>query len=437
MSRKDAFLFALLLLAAACLAPRPAFAIGGNSVVTANGPAVVHTTANSATVVYGGNATNSASLARAYGLQGAGASVADTVAVRAAGQQVAVTATRAVTAEALAAGAARVALNPVVGGVVLCITVCPALADLLTASQLRGTPAGGLEQGVGGSYQVGRAFLFSGKYFANPQAACQSQLVGGYANLHCGNFKSQQVGYWEWQLLNAQEQYINRGGGSYVYRDSCFDATGKEVAKTTAGLCPEATWTAANMPAAISRIQANLSPDKMADVARDVVSNGGQPEAGPVTVSGPASSTPRTVTQTGPNGTTTTNITNNYTYQGDTITWNETTTVNAPGGDTTTTTGPAPDTSSECEKNPDSLGCMRPGDLPTDKPQWQSRNVVFAVDELGLPSACPAPRQMVWRGTTLTLNYQPACDVAPMVKAALIIITAISCTLIVVQVIRS
>lgn len=89
---------------------------------------------------------------------------------------------------------------------------------------------------------------------------------------------------------------------------------------------------------------------------------------------------------------------------------------------------PAPEPDA-CREDPSRLGCAGFGDPPDDMPQWDERAVNLASENLGLPSGCPAPHVMAIRGWDVSLNYQPACDVAPLVRAGILALTALACLL--------
>jgi hypothetical protein len=216
------------------------------------------------------------------------------------------------------------------------------------------------------------------------------------------------------------------------------------------GLCPTGRYTAASQAeASAAMVNGSNFPStvvlaKADDVAQDILARGFPiPLASPYTATGPASATgtPTTTTTVAPGGattTTTTTPTTNYTYAGDTITYNTTNvtvTNNAGAITTTTTTTPAPDNepTSECAKNPNTVGCMKPGDLPTDAPVWQTRTVDYGAENLGFTGACPAPVTWVVFGLNLTWSYQPICDIAWMVRLALLIMAGLSAAGIVVR----
>jgi hypothetical protein len=170
-------------------------------------------------------------------------------------------------------------------------------------------------------------------------------------------------------------------------------------------------------------------------LAEDILNKGGTiPGAQPGTMTGPASATgsPTTTTTNNPDGTTkveTKTPSYAYTYAPQTINYSTTiTTVTNNAGDvTTTTTTEGEKPQSACEKNPDSIGCSKFGTPPTDAPKWKEVPVTYSPIDLGLPSGCPASRHMPWRGIDLVVNYAPACDVAPIIRAALLAMVALSC----------
>ena len=162
--------------------------------------------------------------------------------------------------------------------------------------------------------------------------------------------------------------------------------------------------------------------------------------SGPVTVTG----APTTTTTTGPTGaptTTTSTPTQNVSYTNNQYTYNTTVvTVTNNNGDVTTTTTmqgePAPEGKTDCDKYPDSIGCSKYGDPPSDAPIWKTQTIVYSEDALGLPSGCPPDRHFNFRGIDLQLRYQVLCDVAPTIKLALLALAALSCMFIVMQALK-
>jgi hypothetical protein len=204
------------------------------------------------------------------------------------------------------------------------------------------------------------------------------------------------------------------------------------------GKCPTGRHNHAGITpsAAGDLLEAQKPPDgealrRMAEdtLARDVPIEGAAPGgiAGPTSVPG----APTTTTHQNPDGTTKTTTktpTTNYTYSGDTINYTITTVtvINNAGDVTTTTEGTTPEESDACKVAPDSLGCSKMGTPGTDQPAWQTRDVVFAPEDLGFGAgSCPAPESWDVFGITLAWGYEPVCEVAPIIRLALLAFAAI------------
>jgi hypothetical protein len=173
---------------------------------------------------------------------------------------------------------------------------------------------------------------------------------------------------------------------------------------------------------------------ELSDMAQDAIARGQEIEASERTLNGPASvsGTPTTTTTTNPDAstvTTTKTPTTNYTYTTNTVNYTTTTvTVVNNAGDitTTTTTEGEPPESDQCKKNPDSVGCAKLGDPGTDKPAWETRDVLFTPEDLGFGAgSCPASNTWEVGPVTLTWGYEPVCDVAPMIRVALLLMASI------------
>lgn len=221
----------------------------------------------------------------------------------------------------------------------------------------------------------------------------------------------------------------------------CVNSSGVAVVQPTGGLCPQGTYTPATAEQVQAALLASPAPIDGPAVVTELLQRGATiPGDHPVTVTGPAAAPPRTVTTTGPGGAVnTTTINNTYNYAGDTITWNETVVNNGPDGETTTESDTPADERTDCEKSPGKVGCMDAGEPPTDKPVWETKEIVFAPESLGISGACPASQalNLPWSGLTLTVNWQPACDIAPGVRAALLAMTAMGALLYILMAVRS
>lgn len=90
-----------------------------------------------------------------------------------------------------------------------------------------------------------------------------------------------------------------------------------------------------------------------------------------------------------------------------------------------------------CDEHPERVGCQTleapddPG-IPSE-----TRTITYTADNLGFGSGCPAPRNFMFHGWALPLDYTPLCNVAPTIRLGLIAITALGCILIIIGVTRS
>lgn len=162
-------------------------------------------------------------------------------------------------------------------------------------------------------------------------------------------------------------------------------------------------------------------------------------ETDPGTARGPATivGQPTTRTSTTPEGTTTTTRTptTRFGYNGPTVTAEDDVTertVNPDGSiEQTTDSGlpPAEVPLTDCEKFPDDIGCMDSGTPPDTKPEWQEKTVVFTPESLGLSGSCPPPYTFTVHQIAMSMDYQPACDIAPIIRAGVLALTALGCML--------
>lgn len=208
------------------------------------------------------------------------------------------------------------------------------------------------------------------------------------------------------------------------------------------GLCPyTAEWRAAIASQALQKlVDSPPSPEKLSQIMDEVFRNGGSIDddgnhtlTGPSTVTG--SSSMKTVQR--PDGTSAVSITNttyNITYNNNSMSVTTTEKTTNPDGTTEETTTTPQKT--ECEKNPNSVGCADLTNNETAKPTWETKNVVYQVDSLGLPAACPAPWTGVVHGWNLSMSWQPACDVAPGIRAGVLALAALSALLLIITTIR-
>lgn len=447
------------------LAFGPCMAVGGLSVVTPFGPAVQYTTANAAQIIYGGrtvpsiSAGQAASLSRAYGLGSAAGDVAvtDAVAAPGIGLDVAeVVASRTVAASVLPQVA--VAAAAFSGG----FAVGSALYNWYHAANLQpdSSGSGGFVTMTGAQASTSTTYTLDNKaFYGSGYQACNAYMQAAYQSaitLYAG------YGY---TAIPSAPTYTDASpptckgtysvGGSVVVigpsvvtvvaQNKCYDVdTGLVTISPTGGLCPQGTLSPLSSDQAQSKLAVVPPPDPVG-VVKEAVTRGVPVPAGPVSLTGPASKPSGTVTTTtsspssgGSPSTTTTNVTNNYNYAGDTITRTQNvTTINNDGSTTTTTNTTPPDQRSECDKNPDTIGCTKFGDLPTNSPTWQSKTVTWASEDLGVGGSCPAPRDFSIRGWHMVMSYTPACNVAPTIAIGLQLLTALGCMLFIVQAVKT
>ncbi|MBI3145637.1 MAG: hypothetical protein HYZ18_10355 [Pseudogulbenkiania sp.] len=108
--------------------------------------------------------------------------------------------------------------------------------------------------------------------------------------------------------------------------------------------------------------------------------------------------------------TTTTNVYN--TDNSVKTTTNTTTANNNPAG-----AAPKEEQKTDCDKNPNSVGCSDWGDAP-DAPDigQQEINPTFSWSPFSLPSVCPQPQQLGLSFGTVALTWQPECDFATKIR---------------------
>jgi len=215
----------------------------------------------------------------------------------------------------------------------------------------------------------------------------------------------------------------------YAYPGGAPDSNGK---------CPTGTYADASESDVTTRVGPKIQT--AADVeklGRDLIGSGIDvaPYASPLpgTLSGPASVTqaPTTTTTTSPTGspqTTTTQTTNYITYNQNTFTWNNSTTTVKPDGTTDTTTETPEEQKSECEKNPEAIGCQKTdvpdvGDLQTKEKQvsW-SPDSGWGADN----AACPAKPNLSVLGVPITIDNTIFCGFFSGIRFAVIGISAVA-----------
>lgn len=176
------------------------------------------------------------------------------------------------------------------------------------------------------------------------------------------------------------------------------------------GKCNTGRYAPISSDAAVEKL-VQVPPDleKLRDAVREAVDSGMQDAPAAQELTGPESQTgtPESSTTTGPEGTTTTTKTPvyNYTYAGDTITYQTTyrteTCTGANSCSTTTTTPPKPteqDPEDPCTAAPDRAGCAKLGTPPSPEDLKKKDVPVSITPESGFGAGtgtCPGPIQLL------------------------------------------
>lgn len=430
----------LLRLLAAC-------ALGGfwlsahSASVTKSGPSVQHGP-NSATVGYPGGLAREILGRRDYTPVADGVSVVDNVPLKIAG-------------EVIGVAVARKVLTTVIPGIAAAatvITVGSALHDYYQAANVQRTSSGGYTTNQGASAQFTYGYKKGGmdEWYSSLDA-----LIAAYRSSAIQSIQGQTgqsgLAYSRHTVVETDPgtykvtTWAQKNGGElsqvdiqYFYKvtkSGCYGEDGKWVGNTTGGLCPGGTPVAITKEQAVTKLTNAPIPNPGA-VVREAVEAGVPADAGPVSVTGPATSpTPSVQTSTGPSGSTTSTTTNNYQYDGDTVTYTTTTTINVTNnaGDivsTTTSTDTKPeDERSECEKAPDSLGCAEL-DTPEGEISKETKNVSFQEESLFGTGSCPANATMSFGSiggkSATVVDWSTFCNYALPVRGLVMALAAIT-----------
>lgn len=226
---------------------------------------------------------------------------------------------------------------------------------------------------------------------------------------------------------------------------SCADLGGESVSLSIDGKCATGVYTPSSVEATGAKVEAHGDKSKAVALATGAMTRGvdlqphvGAPQpgtlTGPGTVPGPSGTVTTTPGGGGSPATTTINTDYDVTYVNNT--WNYTTittTTHPDGSETVEEQEPAPEEVSHCEENPGTVGCMEVGDPPTNEPTWQNREVLFVPEDLGFAGECPAPVSWSVFGLSLNWEYTAICDVAPMIRVALLLMASIAAVSIVIK----
>lgn len=183
------------------------------------------------------------------------------------------------------------------------------------------------------------------------------------------------------------------------------------------------------------------SGSKVNEVLRQDLESNGPLEAGPISVSGPATS-PGAVTTTSNttnNTTTTSTTTHHHTYAGDTVTTTNnttTTTINNTTGDTitntSTTTEPPPE-EEKCKEGDQTIGCAE-SDTPELETPKETKTVTYSEENVFGSGSCPADltATLGTLGQTVKVwDWQKTCNLALPLRALVLALAGFAALLIV------
>ena len=259
-------------------------------------------------------------------------------------------------------------------------------------------------------------------------------------------------------VSNCQIQFVRPSGSSYIvvrriYRivDSSLGCPsvpdGVTVIEGSDGRCPTGRYdvpASVYLPENVNKVPSAVLKSVVESL--DSRSENFYPPDAPLPaisgVSGPSSQTGQPVSTTtttdGGTKTVTTTPVYNYTYSGDTITYNITETTitnNTQNGQTTTetTTTTKPADKGMCDLYPDALACAKLGEAKDSVITPIIKNVDISPENVALPSGCPA--DLALPGGRV-VSYASACDAAQKMRPLVIAAGVFSALLIAVAAIR-
>lgn len=161
-----------------------------------------------------------------------------------------------------------------------------------------------------------------------------------------------------------------------------------------------------------------------------------QTVTGPATVTGPTTTSTKVETA----GTTTTTIatTYNFNYSGDvvTVTQTDVQTVTHPDSSTTTTTSstaapagdppPPEDKPDVCKDHPEASGCAEFGEHDPEPDLQTEDRALSWVPSLSAVGACPAPETATVHGQSISISWQPVCDLASGLRPVVLAVAWLS-----------
>lgn len=347
----------------------------------------------------------------------------------------------------------------------LWITVGKAAYDWLKDASVTPQPDGYTQAADGTHSQTGYwravSVVNSSLRFDSPSAVCDAIQAQTYTNMmNTGAYKTVTIS--NTAVITAVDAANCNLSISYVRTDlqsgttsptygasrpdsvtvGCYsNASGAFVVSPTGGLCPAGTQSPiTSTQAAAALAKTSITDGNLARVWREVLDNGGKIDdtgpaqlTGPTQVSGPTSTSVKT-TATGTQAVTTTTTNFNVSYNTNNITINESKVISNPDGSSETVTEKPAE---PCAADPTSLACVKLGDPGTDSPQWQTKTVTYQAESLGLAAACPAPWTGTVHGWSLSMSWQPACDVAPNVRLGILALATLGALLMIVTTVRT
>lgn len=335
---------------------------------------------NSATVSYPDSGLKALLNQRTYTSNSTGVAVSDSVLLTIGGEVITAAASRVVPAAGVSGLAVGAALA---GGFVAGTALYEYMTDngvayVTSSGTFTRTPPQNTGAPGSGVWTVNQNTGVSG--YGTPLAACNAKF--GSTAMYTKNVNATSAECW-WTNTDSIAGAVWKTGTCPI---GSPDASGK---------CP---YQGVPVPIAASEVPGYLTKPapNPAGVVKQAVEAGVKPQAGSTSLTGPSiSQHPKVVTSTGPTGTSTTTTTNNYQYNGDKVTYTTTNVTNITNnaGDiisSTTTTDSAPeDERSQCDMNPESIGCAEmdtpEGEIPKD-----TKTLTFQEENLFGAGACPA-----------------------------------------------
>lgn len=123
------------------------------------------------------------------------------------------------------------------------------------------------------------------------------------------------------------------------------------------------------------------------------------------------------------------NVTNNYNSSVTVSTYNVTThnSSGQPIPEAEQTKTPTEEKQDQCEKYPDSLGCLKMGEVSSPDLQTQQKTIAaISPVSVGGVGSCPAPLTTSFMGNTITMRWDLPCQAAGMLKPLILALAWLS-----------